>query len=315
MERAWNMPFVLARLTLGLFWLANYPCRPASIQVTTNSEARGPAPERGDVAQHCTSPENVNLTYETGSPKFLPELQAQLKRLATQLAASRDIHMKVGGVTENVGAADRNIQLSHKRADNVMAALTVLVTRMEYPQAVETHRDRDPPVFGEEVRDNIVTDFSTRVRSYFELRSEMEKGLPARTVTDESAEIWKAVRALANRIRAVRAEAKQGDIFTPTISVAFRKILLLEMNANTWATIMDDNPGEFSVEINSSYPNGKPLSTVPPSIQAVLPKLPEDIQYRFLGRHLILYDARASLILDRIPYAIRCGNCKSIRPR
>ena len=166
-----------------------------------------------------------------------------------------------------------------------------------------------------EVWGDIVADFSTRVWSYFELRSELEKGLPPRTVTDDPAEIRRAVRALADRIRVARAKAKQGDIFTPTVSAQFRKALLLEMNAPTWATIMDDNPGEFSVQINGSYPDEKPLSTVPPNILAVLPTLPEDIQYRFLGRHLILYDTRASLILGRIPYAIRCGDRKLTRHR
>ena len=34
----------------------------------------------------------------------------------------------------------------------------------------------------------------------------------------------------------------------------------------------------------------KPLSTVPPNILVALPRLPDDIQYRFLGRHLILLD-------------------------
>ena len=27
------------------------------------------------------------------------------------------------------------------------------------------------------------------------------------------------------------------------------------MNANTWAAIMDDNPGEFSNQINGTYPD------------------------------------------------------------
>jgi hypothetical protein len=105
-----------------------------------------------------------------------------------------------------------------------------------------------------------------------------------------------------------RAEAKEGDIFTPPISVEFRKALRLEMNAATWAALRDDNPGEFSPQINGSYPERKPLSTVPPSILAVLPRLPDDIEYRFLGRHLILLDTRASVILDRIPYAIQCAD-------
>jgi len=64
----------------------------------------------------------------------------------------------------------------------------------------------------------IVGDFSTRVRSYFELRSKLEKGLPLLTVTDDPAEIRRAVRALARQIRVARGEAKQGDIFTLAIS-------------------------------------------------------------------------------------------------
>ena len=149
----------------------------------------------------------------------------------------------------------------------------------------------------------IVADFSTRVWDYFELRSELEKGLPPLTVTDDPAEIRRAIRALAKRIRVARAGAKQGDIFTPTISVEFRKALILEMNANTWAAIMDDNPGEFSNQINGTYPEGKPLSTVPPNILAALPRLPDDIQYRFLGRHLILLDTRANR--DPRPHPLR----------
>ena len=35
-----------------------------------------------------------------------------------------------------------------------------------------------------------------------------------------------------------------------------------------------------------------------------LPQLPEDIQYRFVGKHLILYDAKANLIIDFMLNAI-----------
>ena len=61
-----------------------------------------------------------------------------------------------------------------------------------------------------------------------------------------------------------------------------------------------------------SYPNEKPLSTVPRNILAALPRLPDDIQYRFLGRHLILRDTRANVILDRIPYAIQRRDCDEL---
>ena len=81
------------------------------------------------------------------------------------------------------------------------------------------------------------------------------------------------------------------------------------MDARTWAVIMDDNPGTFGHDIDGEYPDGKPLSTMPGVLLARLPELPDDIQFRFVGRDLILYDVRANTIIDRIPDAIRCSRC------
>ena len=165
------------------------------------------------------------------------------------------------------------------------------------------------PTFRVQVWGYIAADFSTRVRSYFELRSTLEEGLPPMRVTRDPAEIWRAKQALADKIRAAREGAREGDFFSPAISVEFKEVLALKMDARTWAVIMDDNPGEFSHDINGIYPDGKPYSTVPGTILAVLPALPDGVEYRFLGRHLILLDSRANVILDRIPYAIECGDC------
>ena len=194
-------------------------------------------------------------------------------------------------------------------------AFMVLFSSVGTPQTPMTNEDRGTPDFRVQVWGYIVADFSARVWTYSELRSELEKGLPPLTVTDDPAEIRRAVHALAKRIRVARAGAQEGEIFTPTISVEFRKVLLLEMDANTWAAIMDDNPGEFSNQINGTYPEERSLSTVPPNVLAVLPILPDDIQYRFVGRHLILLDTRASVILDRIPYAINCTDCERVTCR
>jgi hypothetical protein len=191
-------------------------------------------------------------------------------------------------------------------------ALIVLAASVAYPQAPKTNQDRNPPDFKVQVWSDIVTDFNTRMSSYVALRSELERGLPSLTVTDDPAEVRRTQHALAKRIRAARAKAKQGDIFTSTISAEFKKVLLPQTNAQTWTAIMDDNPGEFTPQINSAYPEGKPFSTVPPNILAVLPSLPDDIEYRLLGRHLILLDTRTTLILDRIPYLIQCRD--GIRP-
>ena len=38
--------------------------------------------------------------------------------------------------------------------------------------------------------------------------------------------------------------------------------------------------------------------------QPALPQLPENLQYRFVGKHLILYDVRGNLIVDYMLNAI-----------
>ena len=177
-------------------------------------------------------------------------------------------------------------------------ALALLIPSVAYSQTPKT------PDFSVQVWGDIATEFSTRVSSYVDLRRKLEVGLPALTLTDDAATISRAQRALANEIRAARSEAREGDLFTPTISDQFKKVLLLQMNLGTWASIMSDNPGEFRVRINATYPYERPLSTVPPNILAALPSLPDDVEYRFVGRHLILLDTKARVILDRIPYAI-----------
>jgi hypothetical protein len=188
----------------------------------------------------------------------------------------------------------------------VATALMVSSASVGYAQAPTNERP-DTPVFRVQVWGFIAADFSTRISSYVELRSRLEKGLPALTVTDDPEEIWRAQRALAIKIRIARAAARQGEIFTSAISVEFRNVLLLEMNPDSMAAIMDENPGEGSHRINRAYPTGKPRASMPSDILAVLPQLPDDVEYRFLGRTLILIDTRANLILDRMPCAIACA--------
>ena len=162
--------------------------------------------------------------------------------------------------------------------------------------------------FNVEVTGTTLADFTTRMDAYAALRRSLEEGIPALAVTDNASDIYRAERLLADRIRRARAGAGRGDIFTGPIRRGFRELLRPVANSATCAAIRDDNPGEFSYAVNADYPKRKPVSTVPASILAVLPRLPPDIWYRFLDRDLILHDTRANVILDRIDDAIRCGD-------
>ena len=189
-----------------------------------------------------------------------------------------------------------------------LAAVLLLSGSAGYAQTPATSAAPDGPNFKVQIWGEIAADFTARVEAYMDLRRTLEKGLPPLTVTDNPAEITRAERALARRIRLARAGARQGDIFTPDVQTDFRRVLLVETDAETLTVIMDDNPGAFTRRINATYPKERPLATMPANLLAVLPRLPDDIQYRFLGSHLVLHDIRANVILDRLPCAIRCTN-------
>jgi hypothetical protein len=69
------------------------------------------------------------------------------------------------------------------------------------------------------------------------------------------------------------------------------------------ASIMDENPvtpAAIKLTVNSRYPDTVPLTTVPPQVLQTMPKLTEDLEYRFIGDWLILLDVHAHVIADFI---------------
>jgi hypothetical protein len=150
----------------------------------------------------------------------------------------------------------------------------------------------------------ILADFNTRLNTYIEMRKKADDTVPAQKKTNDPGVIRSAQQGLAERIRAARADANAGDIFTPEIAATFRRLLRPEAGPETKAAIRDDNPGTIPFKVNGDYPEKETLSTVPPNVLQALPKLPPDIEYRFVGKHLILRDSRANLIIDYMLNAI-----------
>ena len=154
--------------------------------------------------------------------------------------------------------------------------------------------------------EKLLQDFKARVDKYVSIQQKAGDDTPPLKKTEDPAEIRVAEEALAMRIRALNANAKHGDMFTPDISAYFRRLLRLEVkDKGTKDAILDDNPGDIPyLKVNAVYPDKEPLSTVPPNVLATLPMLPHDIEYRFVGKHMILRDARANLIIDYVPNVI-----------
>jgi hypothetical protein len=164
-----------------------------------------------------------------------------------------------------------------------------------------------------------LTTFHDKLDAYVKLRKKATEKVPPLKKSATPVEIQQREQALAEAIRNARPNAKAGDIFTPESKPVFNTLLKGALkgpeNQETRASIKEGNPkhekapGEVSpvIQVNAVYPKNAPLSTVPPTLLLTLPKLPKDIEYRFVGRTLVLRDRESNLIIDYMKEAAPAG--------
>lgn len=155
----------------------------------------------------------------------------------------------------------------------------------------------------------ILADFNARLDNYVKKQRALLKGSPV--AEDATPEQIKARQdTIAAELRAIRKTAKQGDIFTPPVAALFKRLMYPELKGAEGRetkdeTTEDGKPIAVELKVNATYPSSQPLSTVPPNLLAALPQLPMDVEYRVVGKHLILRDVDANIIVDFIYNAIR----------
>ena len=157
----------------------------------------------------------------------------------------------------------------------------------------------------------LIAAFTEKVKAYDNLRKDLAKDSPPLKETNNPAEIGNAEKSLAAKIRVARANAQRGDIFTPATEAMFRRLIRPPMVTGpdakeNKAIVKEDapKPGEVPFKINGEYPKEAPQSTVPPDVLKALPPLPENLQYRIVGKHLILLCVHGNLIVDYMLNAI-----------
>ena len=150
----------------------------------------------------------------------------------------------------------------------------------------------------------VMADFKARVEKYADLHKDLARG-SAKQKEETSAEQVNAQKdALASKIQAARAGARHGEIFTPEIRQAFRRLLAPQMKGgdgrDAKATLKDDAPARGTVpfKVNARYPENQPKPTMPANLLMNLPTLPEPLEYRVVGQHLLLIDTAADVIVD-----------------
>ncbi|MBV9072768.1 MAG: hypothetical protein JOZ10_03970 [Acidobacteria bacterium] len=162
---------------------------------------------------------------------------------------------------------------------------------------------QNPPVN----RDSAISaDFSKRVGDYMKLRQKAQSGLIAPKNTASAQQIAAYQHQLAAKIRDLRPNAAPGDIFTPEIATLFHHLVRQAMNSPDGEKIRKSYTRAEPVhgirlDVNQAYPDGIPLQSMPPSLLLNLPQLPKELEYRFVGRELVLRDIAANLIVDVLP--------------
>jgi hypothetical protein len=155
----------------------------------------------------------------------------------------------------------------------------------------------------------ILADFNARLDNYVKKQRALLKDSP---ISEDAtpAQIKARQDTIAAELRTIRKNAQQGDIFTPQVAAMFRRLMYPELKGaegreTKEETTEDGKPIAVELKVNATYPSSQPLSTVPPNLLAALPQLPMDVEYRVVGRHLILRDVDANIIVDFIYNAIR----------
>lgn len=157
--------------------------------------------------------------------------------------------------------------------------------------------------------------FDERVAAYVALRTRAEASVPPIEVLSDVARIQAQIDALANAIRGARWAAQPGDLFTADVRLVVRLEIRDALAAariaveDLRAALEEETEPDADVPvvgINEPYPWDFG-SAVPPVLLDALPALPVELQYRFIGRDLLLVDVEADLVVDILPNALPLG--------
>jgi hypothetical protein len=189
----------------------------------------------------------------------------------------------------------------------LLLGCVALACTLEGQQPTGTGQSKDSSKVNPDAQ--LLSDFQKRISEYQDLHKKIAKQGPKLKETADPAKISAGQDVLAGNLQAARKGAKAGDIFTPEIRQLFRRLMYPELKgsdgAETKQVIKEDAPAGVAIKVNAKYPENQPLPTVPANLLASLPRLPEGLEYRIVGKHLILRDVDANLIVDFIPNAIR----------
>ena len=142
--------------------------------------------------------------------------------------------------------------------------------------------------------------FKQRLDEYVKVHKKADGQVPSLSETSDPAKISQREVALGEAIRALRAGAKPGDVFCEEVRPVLIKAIredFAERSATDRKAIVHELPS-LALTVNMTYPSKLALATFPAKLLRALPDLPPELEYRIVGRHLILRDVKANIVVD-----------------
>ena len=175
-----------------------------------------------------------------------------------------------------------------------MLALILIPVLMVAPASIQGREEQ------------VLRQFAISLDHYSRLHDSVSASVPRGLCAGlEDMEMYRTL--LADEIRRLRAHEREGAIFTRDVGALIRQRLRAAaptVTADDEETGIgpDARPIDWRAKVNVGYPPY--FGAQYPELVRLLPPLPGELEYRFVGRDLVLLDVIANLIVDVLRDAI-----------
>ena len=155
----------------------------------------------------------------------------------------------------------------------------------------------------------ILASFAVRIDAYMRVHNDVERAIAPQRMYDDPEELYATLAAMRSGIRLARLNRGE-RIFTNDVGALIRTRLaarLVECGQTVeeiLAFVTEEPPTRVRPPtVHEPFP-WEVGAAMPVSLLPVLPVLPDELQYRFVGRDLVLIDVHADLVVDILRFAL-----------
>ncbi|HVF30567.1 MAG TPA: hypothetical protein VNA22_06330 [Pyrinomonadaceae bacterium] len=162
--------------------------------------------------------------------------------------------------------------------------------------------------FAPGVEKTAVAKFEKSVAEYVSRREALESKLPKLSKQASAEEIDRHKKALLKKVLTDRRRAVRGTIFSRDAQQMIRTMIGSHYSGRDRMELRKElseaENKTVRVRVNGVYPEAAELLEMPPTLLLVLPQLPKQVRYRFVGTNLLIVDRESHLIVDYMANAL-----------